>query len=207
MEGAASGKGRRLWLQLATGTTAFSDRLQMEMEEYADEVKTTCGFGACHFYRVANSSNQTHRLGKTNIWPDPIYALSFSTASALTSPASGCARQWAPSTQEHTTVLTFIVLSSSSLITRRSGSIDFRRIGVRPGRNCPLRSCLKHILGCHHDIELACRNRAVEGQGGTAQVALALPSAPFLPLPPACRLWSAVCTDTAVVSPTLDAGK
>lgn len=30
---------------------------------------------------------------------------------------------------------------------------------------------------------------------------------PFLPLPPACRLWSVVCTDTAVVSPTLDAGK
>lgn len=30
---------------------------------------------------------------------------------------------------------------------------------------------------------------------------------PFLPLPPACKLWSVVCTDTAVVSPTLDAGK
>lgn len=32
-------------------------------------------------------------------------------------------------------------------------------------------------------------------------------SGPFLPLPPACKLWSVVCTDTAVVSPTLDAGK
>lgn len=37
------------------------------------------------------------------------------------------------------------------------GLLHIRGVGVCPRCNCPLRSCLKHVLGRHHDIELACR--------------------------------------------------
>lgn len=47
------------------------------------------------------------------------------------------------------------MLSSPSLIPWRSRPVDFRGVGVCPRCNCPLRSCLKHVLGRHHDIELA----------------------------------------------------
>lgn len=38
-----------------------------------------------------------------------------------------------------------------------AGLLHIRGVGVCPGCNCPLCSCLKHVLGRHHDIELACR--------------------------------------------------
>lgn len=119
--------------------------------------------------KVKSQAGQDELSGQTQSTPSisPNTLLPFThqhsvpTHSARTTPASGRAGQWAQGTQERSP-LTFIVLSSSSLISRSSGSINFRRIGVCPGCNCPLCSCLKHILGCHHDIELACRKCAID---------------------------------------------
>lgn len=37
--------------------------------------KPMCRFGVCHFKRMANKSNQNHRLVRQTIWPHPIHAL------------------------------------------------------------------------------------------------------------------------------------
>lgn len=99
------------------------------------------------------------------------------------------------------------------------GNLHLRGVGVCPRCNRPLSPCLKHILGCHHDIELTCRETAGglsrQTQSGWAASLPAMPLASpaihpvllLIALPPACKLWSVVCTDTAVVSPTPDAGK
>lgn len=129
-------------------------------------VKATCGCEVSHFKRLANRTNQDHRLGlrkhlaKPNSRPLPFLTAycpfthrPLPTHSAYTSLASGHARQWTQSTLEprvlakdHTIILTFVVLSSSSLISRSSGSIDFSRIEREMADTQSLQVFTKYLL-------------------------------------------------------------